>query len=169
MKLVGEKVYLEMSRVENAETYVKWIYDPDILRFTTIVPMDLEAETEYIKSRNPETDEVWSIYLKENDKLIGNVGAHKLDNPDKNFGIGIIIGEKDEWWKGYATDAFDVLIKYLFEEKGAKKLNLTVYPDNAAARAIYKKVGFKEIRHEKQPNKREGTEDEVIYMELEPS
>jgi RimJ/RimL family protein N-acetyltransferase len=167
MKLEGGKIYLKPSSVKYAEVYTKWINDPDVIRHTTIVPVTLEEEMKWLKKRETDkTEEVFSIFTKEDDTIIGNVGCHELDNPDRNFVLGIIIGEKEYWGKGYGTDAFKTIIKYMFDERNANKLSLDVFAGNKAAKHVYEKCGFKEVGKIKKMNPRTESEVECYKMEL---
>lgn len=165
--LQGEKVYLMPVSLDHVETYTKWVNDLKVLLYTSIIPLSLEEEKKYIKEiQKSDKEQIFSVFLKENDKLIGNVGCDNLDKPDKNFKIGIIIGEKDYWGKGYGTDAFKAWIKYLFEEKNAKKLNLGVCTENKAAVQIYKKCGFKIKSKFKETFQKDQEKKDCYYMEL---
>lgn len=168
MRLEGEKIYLKPIVLESAEVFFKWVNDPIVNKYLLLKPPEnLEGEITWLKEviRNPK-DLVLSIYLKENNKMIGNIGTHNLDNPDKNFTLGILIGEKEEWGKGYGTDAFTTLTPYLFKEKGAKKLNLTVAKKNISAQKVYLKAGFEFKGTKKLESRRNEINEEQFYMEL---
>lgn len=163
MKPEGEKIYLKPISVKHAEIFLKWINDPEVNKYMIglKIAKTVEEEIEWIKNiQNNPNEEVWSIFIKENDKIIGNVGFHELDNPDNNYRIGIVIGEKEEWGKGYATDAFKVAKKYLREEKAAKTINLTCHVDNIPAQKVYKKSGFEIKGTQKKDN------EDMYYLEL---
>jgi len=169
MKLIGEKIYLKPFGNEHAAKFFEWTRDPEIIKYTSFKPAEtIEEQEEINNNRDPKKDIIFAIFLKENDKLIGSVGVHKLDNPDKNFGVGLFIGDKSEWGKGYGTDVFKTWIKYLFEKKGAKKLNLNVYKDNIAAQKVYEKAGFKMKGTKKVLNAKTGKMQEEFYMEFIP-
>lgn len=168
MKLEGEKIYLKPVVLESAEVFFKWVNDPIVNKYLALKPPEnLEGEIKWLKEViNNSKDLVFSIYLKENNKMIGNIGTHNLDDPDKNFTLGILIGEKEEWGKGYGTDAFKALIPYLFKKKGAKKLNLTVAKKNIPAQKVYLKAGFEFKGTKKIENRTDGIKEEQFYMEL---
>ena len=129
--------------------------------------MSLEGEIEWIKKINREKkEEIWSIYAKENNKLIGNVGVHALDNPDRFYIVGIIIGEKNYWGKGYGYDAFQTIVKYAFEKKKANQLVLDVCTENKTALRIYEKCSFKITRTFRKFWEREGKEYDCYEMKL---
>lgn len=168
MKLEGEKIYLKPMELQHAAIFVKWASDPEVIKFTSFKPpKTVEEQEEYIKTRAlTKTDMIYCIYLKESDKFIGTVGVHNLENPEKNFGVGLFIGDKAEWGKGYGTDVFKTWTKFLFEEYGAKKLNLTVYKENIGAQKVYEKAGFEFKGTKEVLNAKTGEMIEELYMEL---
>jgi RimJ/RimL family protein N-acetyltransferase len=98
------------------------------------------------KTKDPD-DYGFSIFIKENDKIVGNCGVHKSNNknfPDETF-IGIIVGEKDEWGKGYGSDAIRTLLKFIKENMDVKEVYLNVDIPNVAAQKCYKKCGFEMV------------------------
>lgn len=60
--------------------------------------------------------------------------------------LGIIIGEKSHWSKGYGPEAIAALLKYAFHDLNLRYINLNTFADNSRAQAAFKKVGFKELR-----------------------
>lgn len=167
MKLEGEKIYLKPAALKYAKIYNKWTNDPDVIRYTTIMPGTLEDSKKWIKEKEKvNADEIFSIFLKEDDTIIGNVGCHNLDDPDNNFILGIIIGEKEYWGRGLGTDAFKTIIRYMFEIKNANTVSLDVFVANATAQRVYEKCGFKKIKKIKKPLERENMEVECILMQL---
>lgn len=53
-----------------------------------------------------------------------------------------MIGDKDEWGKGFAFEASETIIKYCFEVLSLRKINLGVVEENISAVQLYKKLGF---------------------------
>ncbi|MFC1923049.1 GNAT family N-acetyltransferase [Chloroflexota bacterium] len=56
--------------------------------------------------------------------------------------IGIGLGEREYWGKGYGTDAMRILLRYAFEELNLHRLSLCVFEYNPRAIHSYEKVGF---------------------------
>lgn len=75
--------------------------------------------------------------------------------------LGIIIGERSHWGKGYGIEAIHALLHYAFEEKGLELIRLNTFGDNIRAQRAFKKVGFVERSRHKT---RQGRDD--IVMEL---
>ncbi len=84
----------------------------------------------------------WAIHLKESEKHIGNI---KIDPVNKRHGLGeygIMMGDSDEWGKGYAKEASEIVIDHCFRELRLRKITLGVIDQNVAAVNLYKKLGF---------------------------
>jgi len=158
MKLEGERIYLKPFTKEYAADWVRWTQDEEITRYSVMRPYTMEEELKFCEERekNPDPNELtFSIFLKENNKIIGNCGIHRSKNkklPDKTF-VGLIIGEKDEWGKGYGTDVTKTLLKYIKEEMGKTEVFLNVDIPNIAAIKCYEKCGFKIYKKEKAPER----------------
>jgi RimJ/RimL family protein N-acetyltransferase len=58
--------------------------------------------------------------------------------------LGIIIGERSHWGRGYGGDAMRTLLAYAFEEIGLERVRLHTFGDNERAQAAFHKVGFVE-------------------------
>jgi len=64
--------------------------------------------------------------------------------------LGIVIGEKDCWGKGYGQDAVRLLLDYAFNLLNLNSIMLGTFSFNERAIACYKKVGFREIGRRRQ-------------------
>lgn len=62
--------------------------------------------------------------------------------PERAAELSILIGEKDAWSKGYGSEAIVLLLDWLFNDRGAHRVWLEVFPENARAQRAYEKVGF---------------------------
>ena len=56
--------------------------------------------------------------------------------------LGIVIGEKDCWGKGYGTDAMLTLCGFGFTQMNLHRIGLRVFPENQRAVTCYEKCGF---------------------------
>lgn len=156
MKLEGEKVYLKPFTKEYAADWVRWTQDEEVTRYSVMRPYTLEEEIKFLEERKKAKpkDLIFSIFLKENDKIIGNCGIHQHDEkfPGK-VSVGLMIGEKTEWGKGYGADTIKTLLKYIKEEMGEKEVYLNVDIPNIAAIKCYEKCGFEIFKKEKAPER----------------
>jgi RimJ/RimL family protein N-acetyltransferase len=56
--------------------------------------------------------------------------------------LGIYIGERQLWDKGYGTEAVRTLLDHLFQTTSLRAMYLNTYATNERARGSYQKVGF---------------------------
>lgn len=73
---------------------------------------------------------------------IGSVGLW-FSKKDKFALYGIEIGNKNDWGKGYGTDATKTILNYAFQKLKLHRVELNVYEYNTRAIRLYKKLGFK--------------------------
>jgi len=72
-----------------------------------------------------------------------HIGRCSVYNFDHQWGqLGIKIGDKNYWSKGYGTDAMKLLISYCLTTLGIQHLWLKVLPENTRAQRCYEKCGF---------------------------
>jgi RimJ/RimL family protein N-acetyltransferase len=81
---------------------------------------------------------------------IGTIELYDLRGSEAT--LGIIIGERSHWGRGFGGDAMRALLAYAFEELGLERVRLHTFGDNERAQAAFRKVGFVERRRE--PNAR---------------
>lgn len=171
VKIEGEKIYLALSKKEDLPAFVKWINDPEVIQFTHARPYDLRQEGEWFDRVQANPDEpLFSVFTKDDDWLIGNCGIHiKMPREDQFDGktfVGILIGEKEEWNKGYGTDVLKTLLKYTKNELQEEEVYLTVYTENAPAIRSYEKCGFEPVLQRSKMN-RFGISKEELVMVVE--
>lgn len=75
--------------------------------------------------------------------------------------LGIIIGEKSHWNRGYGPEAMQALLIHAFEDLGLERIVLNTYGDNERAQRAFVKVGFRETGRTTGPD---GRID--VHMEL---
>lgn len=81
---------------------------------------------------------------------IGTVELYELRGSEAT--LGIIIGERSHWSRGYGGDAMRALLAYAFEELGLERVRLHTFGDNERAQAAFRKVGF--IERQRQTGQR---------------
>ena len=74
--------------------------------------------------------------------------------------LGIMIGDRDYWSRGYGTDSVNTLLTHIFTSTSIDRVYLHTLEWNQRARNSFAKSGFKELR----PVRRNGLD--FIYMEV---
>ncbi|HWG84306.1 MAG TPA: GNAT family N-acetyltransferase [Deinococcales bacterium] len=94
----------------------------------------------------------------EAERFIGSVELYDLTpsrpRPPSEGTLGIIIGEKDRWGRGYGTAACRALLRAAFLEMGLECVKLSTLENNARARRAFEKCGFRLERVDQSGEKR---------------
>src|SRR5437868_9418034 len=130
--LIGNTIYLRPLEREDARQCAGWLNHPQITRsLFHYRPMNLRAEEEFIdKALQSEHDLTLGIVVQATDRLIGGTGFHEIDFRNRQAGFGILIGEQDEWGKGYGTEATRLIVQHGFETLNLNRIWLHVYEYN---------------------------------------
>lgn len=88
------------------------------------------------------TDFFFMIQTLEDDRIIGDIELDGIDWSNGEGWVGIGIGERDYWGRGYGSDAMRILLRFAFQELNLHRITLDVFADNPRAMRSYEKVGF---------------------------
>lgn len=117
-------IMLKLLRPEDTpDSYVSWLNDPEVTRYLKTKSATRESADEYIRE-----NKVYGIFL---DRLIGTIGLR--ESPEGWF-VGIMIGDKNHWGKGYATAALCLLTE--------SPLVATIVSENKRSIRAFEKAGF---------------------------
>jgi aminoglycoside 6'-N-acetyltransferase len=82
------------------------------------------------------------------------------------FGIDQFIGEPELWNRGVGTRAVSLMVHYLFQVHGARKVTVDPHADNARAIRCYEKCGFRKARLLPQHELHEGSYRDCWLLEI---
>ena len=142
--LKTERLYLsKIGKEACSERYLTWLQDLEVNRFldSGLFPQSLDDLVNYVESM-PKNIIFLSIYTKDSLQHIGNVKIDSIDFKNGLAEYGILMGEKEEWGKGYAKEATEAVIQHCFTRLNLRKITLGVVEDNEGAVKLYQKLGF---------------------------
>ena len=144
--LEGQRIYLREVRPEDVgQAYYRWMNDPEVTHFleSRYYPNSMEKIEEFVRARLGDRDQVFlAIVLKEGDRHIGNIKLGPINWIHRLGDVGIMIGEKQCWGKGYAAEAIGLMVDYAFETLGLHKLTAGCNVNNAGSCRAFEKAGF---------------------------
>lgn len=152
-KLIGSKSYLAPCGQEIAEKWTEWDTDLEVaipLGDEAYTPYTLEKMRDILDDVSKQQSHVFSIVTLDADTLIGRCLLFNIDHVNQKAMLGIVIGEKDYWGKGYGQEAIKLLLDYGFNLLNLNSIMLGTFSFNERALACYRKVGFKEIGRRRQ-------------------
>lgn len=143
----GEKVVLRSYREEDIDVALKYVNDKELKRYLVNnipFPMTKWEEEEWVKSQKANSEGLYNFAIEdiESNKYIGGCGIQNVNWLVRVATVGIMIGDKDYWGRGYGTDAMKVLIDFIFNDMNMSKIRLSVFSFNERARKSYEKCGF---------------------------
>ncbi|NHJ38648.1 MAG: GNAT family N-acetyltransferase [Asgard group archaeon] len=168
-KIIGLKCYLSPISEQDAEKCASWFNDLEItipLGNEAYTPTNVSKEKKIINDILQNKAQVFSIVDLKTDELIGRCMLMHIDNINRHAMLGIVIGEKSYWNKGYGQDATKQILDYGFNLLNLNSITLEVFSYNKAAINCYKKVGFKEIGRKRQARIVGGKKFDIILMDI---
>ncbi|MBN1151132.1 GNAT family N-acetyltransferase [candidate division WOR-3 bacterium] len=166
-KIIGKKVYLSPVDIDDCEQYAQWINDPEISInldcFSQV--FSLIKEREALEKLSKENS-VFAIVENNSNKLIGNCGLHNIDFINRKAVLGIFIGDKNFWNRGFGTEAVNLLLDYGFNALNLNSVMLVVKEFNKRAIKCYEKCGFKTIGSRREASIVAGGKYDEIMMDI---
>ena len=128
IRINGDRIYLRKVELNDVnQVYVSWLNDPEVNKYleTRFDVQTMESVHNYVEKMAVNKDELFfAICLIENDKHIGNIKLGPINSEHKFAEISLLIGDKNEWGKGIATEAIYTLTNYSFDILKLHKLTI---------------------------------------------
>ncbi len=145
--LIGEKVVLREKRIGDAAKDYAWRCDADLARLDAVLPLTMSygEYVDYYAGELKSTDRRrrrFAIDSLDNGKHIGNCMYYDIDKGRRQAELGIMIGEREYWGKGYGTDAVTTVVCHIFKETNIDRIYLNTLEWNVRAQRCFRKCGF---------------------------
>ena len=144
--LETKRLVLRPLRREDAPTiFNRWTSDEAVARYMTWdLHLSIEDTEAWLKWEESALDDpsVYSfgISLRDTKELIGS-GGLVYDKDEDSFRLGYCL-MKEEWGKGFATEAAQAIVAFAINELQVKELNSCHDIENLASGRVLQKVGF---------------------------
>lgn len=142
--LTGLKVVLRQKQLTDAQNDYTWATDRELVRLDAAEPSQISFHAfavAHAEGLRDLTKKQFAIETADG-RHIGNCVCYNIDAVRKEAEIGIMIGERDCWGKGYGSDAVRTLIQYAFDDLGIEKLWLHTLEWNIRAQECFQSCGF---------------------------
>lgn len=163
----GKFVRLTVFEPErDSEPFARWNQDSEYQQLLSSGPSTLWTPKQIKEWIEKHFDQMYSftIRAREGDRAIGNLDLSGINWPAGDAWVGIGIGEREYWGKGYGTDAMNLILRFAFETLNLKRVSLTVFEYNERAVHSYEKCGFQPEGRLRQWMQRAGQRYDLIFM-----
>lgn len=148
--------------------YVAWLNDPEIVRYSEQRHRahTLRSCRDYWLSFAGTPHFFWAIVAK--DAALGHIGNMNayLDANNAAADLGILIGAKAAWGRGYGSEAWIAVCDHLFRVSGIRKISAGTLAVNAGMLQIMEKAGMREDGTRARQCLVEGKETDMVQRAL---
>lgn len=141
------KVYLRGLELDDYKISIHWRRDDDIWDMVTGPKYYVSEayERKWVEDRIfGATDKLaLAVCLRENDELIGYIYLNGIDWKYRRADFAKLIGKKECWGKGIATEATFLMLYHGFVVLGLERIQATQLKSNYGSIRVNEKCGFK--------------------------
>lgn len=159
--LTEDRVRFEPLQMENIHTHFRWNNDPELNRLDSEIPYEEESfgtfkqRFEQLCNEPARAHRDFEIHDNEEEALIGVAYVAHISEYHDHALVGITIGERDYWGRGYGQESLRLLLRYCFEELDLHRVSAEAFEYNTPWRDLIERVGFEQ----------EGTAREYLYRD----
>ncbi|MBI2166091.1 MAG: GNAT family N-acetyltransferase [Chloroflexi bacterium] len=145
----GSKVVLRRKRLEDASDDYSWRTDDELARLDAASPLKMSFP-EYVRYYG--STDSWSPWSRQlaidtlDGNHIGNCMYYDIDTVRGETEIGIMIGDRHYWNRGYGTDAVRALLEHVFTTTDLRRVYLHTLEWNVRAQRSFLKSGFTRVK-----------------------
>ncbi|MGD9142794.1 MAG: GNAT family N-acetyltransferase [Dehalococcoidia bacterium] len=144
----GEKTRLRQKKLTDARDDYRWQSDPELAHLDAAPVLKLSFAVyllDYVDSIRRPGKKRFPLSIETlKGKHIGNCTCYDIDEENSEAQVGIMIGDRDYWDRGYGSDAFMTLVDHLFLKTIAKRVYLKTLDWNMRAQKCFQNCGFTE-------------------------
>ncbi len=149
--ILGSKIRLRDKKLADAPSDYAWQTDPELARIDAVPRLTTTFSqylSDYAYGLRYSSPTRYPLAIETSDgKHIGNCVYYDVNEPTGEAELGIMIGNRDYWDKGYGTDAVTALVSYIFRQTNLNRIYLKTLDDNYRAQKCFKKCGFTPYEH----------------------
>jgi RimJ/RimL family protein N-acetyltransferase len=145
-------VRLRPIQVGDADLCFRWVTDPEVARHLGLTqpPRTVREERTWIAAALGARTQRVFIIEDSRERPIGTVSLRGIDewegspgrSPKGTARLGLMIGEKHLWDRGYGTAAAKAAVQFAFEQLHLREVRLSCHADNPRGLRCYEKAGF---------------------------
>lgn len=119
--------------------------DPEVVRWLEVRGRTFTAAdlADFVESQNANPlVHMFGMFLQEDGRHIGNIKIGPLDTKHGRGDIGLLIGDRASWGRGYAREAIAAIADFALGPLGLHKVTAGCYAANEGSRRAFLAAGF---------------------------
>ncbi len=142
----GKRVRLTPLQIENIHTHFQWNNDPELNRLDSELPFREERfgtfKRRFELMMQPTAMDV-DLEIHEIDgPLIGVVYISEISRHNRHCRVGLSIGDRDYWGRGFGREALELVLAYCFDELRMHRVAAETFEFGTAWQNLVEGTGF---------------------------
>ena len=169
--LTGRRVALAPFAREHLDdpAYLSWLRDYEVIKTLNLPdywsPVPIERVRAYVEGLWASSQDMFfAITVVDGSIFAGTLRLARIDRRTKSADIGIMIGRRELWGKGLATEAIALALRHVFDDLGLRRATAGLMAGNIGMAKVFEKNGFVlEGRFREQDPTREGEYSDHLH------
>ena len=144
--ITGSKVRLRGKKMSDVRNDFKWQADSELARLDAApelnIPFSLYLLDYAAELHRPRSHRYPLAVETLEGRHIGNFTCYDIDEKKGEAQLGIMIGDRDYWDKGYGADTIETIVDHLFRTTAFRRLYLKTLDWNLRAQKCFSRCGF---------------------------
>jgi RimJ/RimL family protein N-acetyltransferase len=120
---------------ESKSNYCQWMYDQEVTKYNSHGLFEIIVWAIIVEGNKDSKEHTGVIH-------IGNISLQSFNWINRSAEFAIVIGEKEYWGKGYATEALKILIEHGFYKLNLHRIWSGTASTNQGMIRVFKKLGM---------------------------
>lgn len=136
-----------LTPADASERYVRWLNDPEVNQYleSRFYPQTKESVAEFIRRVHNDRNYLFGIFDGATREHIGNIKIGNINLNHRFADVGLLIGEKSHWGKGFGKEAIRLVTDFGFKTLKLNKLIAGMYDLNSGSYRAFIACGYREV------------------------
>lgn len=147
----GTKIRLREKKLSDVRNDYRWQADPELAKLDAAQVLIMSFSLyllDYATALHQSHANRYPLAIETLEgKHIGNCTCYDIDEKKGEAQLGVIIGNRDYWDKGYGSDVVNTMVDHVFRTTQIRRLYLKTLDWNLRAQKCFAKCGFTPFGH----------------------